>query len=256
MIIKELASRWMQMVAGAMTLALLLFLFASQALASRVEPEVVRGSPTCSDYSSGGTEFTIHGNERFGVEDSGPYTDGKFTVDVKFYDTPSGQEFDWTSNVEVDVVVAKGGSLASIYKYNPRVTSDTGLHAPFNDTRSLWYPSTYISFCYHPPQAKPVAESTTTTELVVETTQPTSLATTTTKPAEVLPTVVTTSVPTTSSTTPGAGPTTTKPAEVKGTEVLPFTGMTNETLWLLAVSLVAAGSTAVFSARKSRRDEE
>lgn len=253
---REMGSRSIPVMAGGLTLALLLFLVGGQALASHVQPEVVRGSPTCSDYSTG-TEFTISASERFGVADSGEYTDGTFTVNVTFHDTSSGQEFDWVADMEVDVIVAKGGSLASIYRYDPRVTSDRALHSPFNDTRSLWYPSTYISFCYHPPSAGPtVSEPTTTTELVVETTQPGVLATTTTSPAEVLPSVVTTSVPPSSSTTAAAGATTTSPAEVKGTEVLPFTGMADETLWILAISLVAAGSTAVFSARRSRQEDE
>lgn len=244
------AGRWSRGMLGLLTLALLLLLLAGTASAALVEPEVVRGSPTCGDYSANGTEFNIFGNERFQVEDSGLYTDGTLQVNVIFYDTPEGQEFDWSANLDIDVIVAKGGSLASIYRYDPPVKSDESLHSPFNDTRSLWYPSTYISFCYN-ASVKPVSGTTTTlgaptTQPSIATTQP-SMATTTTEAPGVLPTVATT--------IKSAVVTTSIPTEVKGTEILPYTGMSDDTLWVLGLGLLAAGATAVWSARGSRRDD-
>lgn len=244
---------------GALTLALLTLLLAGTALASHVEPEVVRGGPTCSDYSATGVEFTIHGNDWFGVEDSGTYTDGTLIVNVVFQKTERGQEFDWEANREIDVIVTRGGTPASIYRYDPPVSRDTGLHAPFNDTRSIWYASRYISFCYLEPEVKPLQpEETTTTAAVAATSQPkaettTTLAPTTTIEAEVLPSVVTTAPPT--STTKPAAAVTTAPPEVLDTEVLPFTGMSDDTLWLLGLGLIAAGTTAVVSTRSSRRED-
>lgn len=247
-------TRWSRGVLGITTLALLVLLIAGTASAAHVEPEVVRGSPTCGDFSSG-TEFNIFApNERFAISDSGTFSDGTLEVAVTFYDTPEGQEFNWSANLEVDVIVAKGGSLASIYRYNPAVKADTGLHSPFNDTRSLWYPSTYISFCYNAEMPPPA--QTTTTARVAATSQPKPETTITMAPtttAEVLPTVVTTAPPT-ATTKPGAA-VTTIPAEVLDTEVLPFTGMTDSTLWLLGLGLIAAGTTAVVSTRSSRRED-
>ncbi len=258
----EANSRIVPAIASIALLAmLLLIVLGGQASAARVDPEVVRGSPVCSDYSASGIEFTISASERFQESDSGQFTDGTLVVDVTFYQTSSGQEFDWSANLEVDVIVAKGGSLASIYRYAPPVTSDSGLHSPFNDTRSLWYPSTYISFCYLKPQAKPTVETTTTEATTTTiglkaTTTTIAQRATTTIPAEVLPSVVTTSSSTTSTTKPAGAVATTIPAEVKGTEVLPFTGMSDDMLWLLGLSLIAAGGLAVFSTYRSRRDEE
>lgn len=240
----------------------LAFLFGGRASATHVEPEEVRGSPSCSDYTNGGTEFIVTGSEWLHDDDNGRYTDGTFVVDLVFYPTDPGWLFDWSANLDVDVVVAKGGSNASVYVFDPALSSHTGLHGPFNDTDGRWYLANYISFCYQmPPATTTTAEvkpTTATTQPSVEDT--TTLATTTTKPAEVLPTVVTTSVPESTTTKPAeVTPTeasTTSTPEVLGTEVLPFTGMSSGTIWLLGLSLLAAGSAAVFSSRRSRQSEE
>ncbi|MGD2103051.1 MAG: hypothetical protein PVG83_12535 [Acidimicrobiia bacterium] len=80
-------------------------------------------------------------------------------------------------------------------------------------------------------------EETTTLAPTTTTLAPTT--TTTSIPTEVLPTVITTSTV----------------AEVGGIEELPFTGYSNGSLVILAVSLLATGALAVYGARGARSEE-
>jgi hypothetical protein len=235
-------------------LMLLLPIGGSVALGSSVEPETVVGNPICGDFTDGGTQFKIENPA------DGTYTDGVLTVDLEIYMTSEGEEFDWSCNFGVDVVVAKGGPGANVYRYDPIVTGDTGLHAPFNAESGEWYELSYISFCYFPD-----GDTTTTTEALdttttmessttmVETTTTevsTTEQTSTTIETEVLPTQVSTTIET--EVLPTQLTTSTTLAEVVAAEELPFTGVPALRLWVLGIALVGAGVTALGIARVER----
>jgi hypothetical protein len=111
------------------------------ATATHVAPTTVSGNPTCSQLVPGTTELKVEP-----VQD-GTFTDGTLTVTVDVRDTAAGQVFDWTSNIGVDAVFAKGGNTGNLYLYSPEATSDTGLHAPANRSGN-WAGLSHISFCY------------------------------------------------------------------------------------------------------------
>jgi hypothetical protein len=111
----------------------------------------------------------------------GTFSDGTLTVTIDVRDTAAGQVFDWTSNIGVDVVIAKGGPNANVYTYVGESTGDTGLHAPANASGKFAGLS-HISFCYdadQPPTTPTTTPtSTTTTTETPSTTTPTSTSTT------------------------------------------------------------------------------
>ena len=153
------------------------------ASATHVAPTQAPGNPACPP-----------GTITLKVEPvaDGTFSDGVLTVTIDVRDTAGGQVFDWTSNIGVDQVIAKGGPNANIYTYSPEATSDTGLHAPVNPNNDRFFGLSHISFCYD-------VEVTTTTP---PTTAPTTTSTTTTVPPTTVP-------PSTSTTTAGSTSTTT-----------------------------------------------
>jgi hypothetical protein len=111
---------------------------AATALAAHVNPTTVAGNPACPP---GTTELKVQP-----VAD-GTFSDGTLTVTIDVRDTAAGQVFDWTSNIGVDQVIAKGGPSGNVYAYDPEATGDTGLHAPALRSGN-WAGLTYVSFCY------------------------------------------------------------------------------------------------------------
>lgn len=233
------------------------------ASAALIEPETVEGNPTCGDFTDGGIEFKIEKSAELSPGDSGQYTDGLLVVDLTIRNTEQGPVFDWVTNFGVDVVVAKGGPMANVYRYDPIETADSGLHAPLNDGSGKWYGLSHVSFCYLKGNATTTTttttlETTSTESKVSSTTEsPTTstpakttsteeavqaISTTTSTTLLVLPTQITA---TTAPTATSAAPTTTTTLA----ETLPFTGMSSPTLWVLAVSLLGAGVTALLIAR-------
>jgi hypothetical protein len=140
---------------------------AATAFAEHVTPVTVAGNPSCP---AGTTELKIEP-----VAD-GTFTDGTLTVTIDVRNTAAGQVFDWTSNIGVDAVIAKGGSSGNVYTYVGEATSDTGLHAPANRSGSFAGLS-HISFCY---DVEPPTTTTTTTTTDPKTTTTTDPKTTTT----------------------------------------------------------------------------
>ena len=145
------------------------------ASATHVNPTQAPGNPSCP---AGTTTLKVEP-----VAD-GTFTDGTLTVTIDVRDTAAGQVFDWTSNIGVDRVIAKGGNTANIYTYDPPAesTGDTGLHAPANASGKFAGLS-HISFCYDageppttapPTTTPPSTSSTTTTETPSTSTPPTS----------------------------------------------------------------------------------
>jgi len=134
-----------QLLAGgaaiATAVAVGLAIVALPATATHVTPETVAGNPTCSDLVPGTTELKVEP-----VAD-GTFSDGTLTVTIDVRSTADGQVFDWTSNIGVDAVFAKGGPNGNLYLYDPEATVDTGLHAPANRS-GAWAGLSHISFCY------------------------------------------------------------------------------------------------------------
>ena len=126
------------------------------ASATHVEPETVAGNASCP---AGTTTLKVEP-----VAD-GTFSDGTLTVTIDVRATAAGQVFDWTSNIGVDQVIAKGGNASNVYTYVPESTGDTGLHAPVNRSGSFAGLS-HISFCYdagEPPTTTPPTTTPSTT---------------------------------------------------------------------------------------------
>src|SRR5215216_5721047 len=128
-------------------------------LASHVAPVFVPGNPSCPP---GTIELKVEPAIQGDPIVDGTYSDGVLTVTIDVRDTADGQVFDFTANIGIDVVIAKGGSNANVYTYVPDVTSDTGLHAPLNTT--TYFDLSHISFCYdiEPPTNTPTPTDTPT----------------------------------------------------------------------------------------------
>jgi hypothetical protein len=159
-------------------------------------PALVAGNPTCGDLAPGTTELRIEP-----VAD-GTFTDGALTVTVDVRDTIDGPVFDFTSNLGIDVVIAKGGPNANAYSYSPEATADTGLHAPVNS--GLFFSLTSVAFCYDfdPPTPTPTATESptpTATETPTPTATPTETASSTAT-STATPTVTVSPTPTVTAT--------------------------------------------------------
>jgi hypothetical protein len=146
------------------------------ASATHVSPTTAPGNPACPP---GTTTLKVEP-----VAD-GTFTDGTLTVTIDVRDTAAGQVFDWTSNIGVDQVIAKGGPNANIYTYVGESTGDTGLHAPANASGKFAGLS-HISFCYDADQP-PTTPPTTTPPTTTPPTTPTSTSITTETPTTSTP---------------------------------------------------------------------
>jgi LPXTG-motif cell wall-anchored protein len=192
--------------------------------ATHVTPTQVPGNATCP---AGTTELKVEPVE------SGTESDGTLTVTL----VVTGNTFDWTSNIGVDVVIVKGGNASNVYDYRPgESTGDTGLHAPANASGGFAGLS-HVSFCYDVEQPTTSTTSTSTTS-----TSTTSTSTTSTTVAD---TTSTTMGATTSSA--GVSPTTVPPPGE-----LPRTGSTTGPMLGLGAALLAGGAGLVGFARRFR----
>ena len=68
------------------------------------------------------------------------------SVTITVTKTVYGEEFQWSSDVEISRVVAKGGPVSNIYKYPSGSYGDSGLHAPLNENSGEWYGLSHITF--------------------------------------------------------------------------------------------------------------
>ena len=124
------------------TLVMLVWaIFSTPALATHVEPVLQPSNPPCP---AGTTELKVE------PVAAGQYTDGTLTVNITLVTLANGPGFNWTSNIGVDAVIAKGGPDGNVYTYNPEATSDTNLHAPLGagPGGSQFFGLSHISFCY------------------------------------------------------------------------------------------------------------
>jgi hypothetical protein len=170
------SSIWRSLVIGLATIAGVVGLFTVlPASAEHVNPTTVPGNASCP---AGTTTLKVEP-----VAD-GTFTDGTLTVTIDVRTTAGGQVFDWTSNIGVDQVIAKGGNASNLYTYDPESTADTGLHAPANRSGGFAGLS-HISFCYDageppttaPPTTAPPTTTTPSTSTPSTTVAPTSTST-------------------------------------------------------------------------------
>ena len=225
---------------------------AFSAVADHVSPTFASGNPSCP---AGLNELKVE-----------PVADGDYDDDD---DTPGplevtvtvdegAQEFDWTSNIGVDVVIVKGGPNAHIYSYSPESSGDTNLHAPLNAEGSgEWYGLSHISFCYDVENTPSPSPSVSPSETETPGTSPSpsvSPSETETPGTSPSPTVSPTE---TEPETPGStiSPVVTTSPRVLGNKVLGNTGADVRNLIYLAFALIAMGLLAYTVARRSTKSE-
>jgi len=230
-----------------LVLAILVF-GAFTAVADHVTPAFQAGNPSCP---AGLNELKVDPGADGNYSDN----DGPLTVTVTVDE--GAKEFDWTSNIGVDIVIVKGGPNANVYTYNPESTGDTNLHSPLNEDGSAgWYGLSHISFCYD-VETPPPSPSPSVSPSETETPTPTPSDTPTETPSEspspsVSPTETETETPGTPGTTVSPTSVTTSPS-VLGTKVLGNTGADVRNLIYLALALVAMGLLAYTVARRSTK---
>lgn len=161
------ASRLILALAAIAGLILATFYVVSPARGIHVTPVLVDDNKSCG-------QLNVVYDHEFKIE---PVTGGlkddpasDFEVTLTLNTTADGQTFDWVSNLPVDAVFAKGGPGGNLYVYPGGATSDTGLHAPGNDSGTAvstppWAGLSHISFCFNDvPEETPTPTPTPTPE--------------------------------------------------------------------------------------------
>lgn len=230
---------------------------AFNAAADHVDPTFAAGNPSCP---AGLNELKVDPPADGQFSDNKDETPGPLVVTLTVDE--GAKEFDWTSNIGVDVVIVKGGPNANVYTYSPESTGDTNLHAPLNEDGSDdWYGLSHISFCYdveNTPSPSPSA-SPSETETPGGSPSPSVSPSETETPGgspspSVSPTETETETPGTPGTTVSPTTVTTAPS-VLGTKVLGNTGTDVRNLIYLALALIAMGLLAYTVARRSTKSE-
>lgn len=137
-------SRLMLTIAAVSAIALSMIWLAGPVLATHVEPVLHEGNASCGALGDYDHEFKIEPVESGDFADP----DSDFEVTITVHDTADGQTFDFSANLGVDAVFAKGGDQGNLYIYDPAETEDDGLHAPVNDSGKFANLS-HISFCFN-----------------------------------------------------------------------------------------------------------
>lgn len=151
------ASRPTILLAALSAIALSMIWVMSPVFGTHVVPTLIEGNASCG-------QLDVAYDHEFKIEPvaSGDYDDpnSDFEVTITVHDTADGQTFDFSANLGVDAVFAKGGDAGNLYVYDPAETEDTGLHAPENASGDFANLS-HISFCFNEPpeeSASPSAE--------------------------------------------------------------------------------------------------
>jgi hypothetical protein len=137
-------SRLMLTIAAVSAIALSMIWLAGPVLATHVEPTLIEGNASCGELGDYDHEFKIEPVESGDFADP----DSDFEVTITVHDTADGQTFDFSANLGVDAVFAKGGDQGNLYVYDPAETADDGLHAPDNESGKFANLS-HISFCFN-----------------------------------------------------------------------------------------------------------
>jgi hypothetical protein len=239
-------------------------IFPTTAFATHVAPVQKTGNPTCGTLAPGTIELKVEP-----VAD-GTFSDGTLTVTIDVRDTPDGQVFDFTSNIGLDAVFAKGSNTGNLYTYDPpgpEAKADTGLHAPVNASGKFAGLS-HISFCYDKDVTTTTATTTSsTTATTTSSTTATTTSSTTTTPGGGGGGGTTTTPPSlTTTTSPTVGPTTVQPSETETEAVAPttvgpgklaFTGLEDIVpIGALALTLMTTGSGLLWAGARRRRSTD
>ncbi|MBN2566850.1 LPXTG cell wall anchor domain-containing protein [Candidatus Woesearchaeota archaeon] len=106
----------------------------------------VAGNPTCADLGYD-NEVKIEEPDDY----VGTWTyDGDWDLDghgTFLVSTGDETYFDWSSDIGISAVIAKGGDNANVYEYDPEATSDYGLHPPVNNGGNIAGIS-HITVCF------------------------------------------------------------------------------------------------------------
>jgi uncharacterized repeat protein (TIGR01451 family) len=129
--------------------SLLLPVMVTPASAAAVTPTVVDGNPTCGDLVPGSIELKFESPIQSGETTQSLILPGGAEWEVTIDVDDDIIFFDWSSNLGVDAVFAKGGSHGNLYLYAPPRLSDTDLNAPANASGGFAALS-HISFCHVP----------------------------------------------------------------------------------------------------------
>ena len=227
---------------------------AASATASYV---TMSGNPSCAELDASWTEHKI---------DKDPGTGDYFADSIKVKTTKATDgSLGWTSELDIDAVIVKGGDNANVYAYpdtdGADDKADAGLRPPTNpnggdDGDIKYYGFSHVSFCSGPPATVTVSETPSTpgvTETPAPAASPTpepevsaTAAPAPVAPAAVVPEVLETAVLGVSIEAPAPAPAPEVAAapQVAGVE-LAATGMSSATLAALAIALVLFGGVAL-----------
>ena len=114
---------------------------ATQMVSAAPTGTFIPGNPSCA----GGTKIDPVADGTYPVSFGG--FAGSITIDAS--STAAGPVFSFqTDNAShvVTAIVVKGGPNALLYTYSPGVSSDSGLHSPFNANSGKWYGLSHICF--------------------------------------------------------------------------------------------------------------
>jgi hypothetical protein len=203
------------------------------------------GNPTCADVAPAGVTWTEHKLDFDPA--AGSYESNGFKVTI----TKAGDgSLGWTSEVDVDAVIMKGGDNANVYAY-PGDTdlADSGLRTPENPNGndkggSKYYGISHVTFCSGPP-ATPSTPETPSTPGAPETpaspASPTPEVQAAAAPALAAPAAVVNEVPTEvlGVSFEAPAPAAAAPAQ------LAATGVSSATLATLAIALILFGGLAL-----------
>lgn len=114
---------------------------AAAASATTVTPTVFAGNVSCAEVNPAWSGVKAD------TPKSGVYSDGTLTATLTI---TGGTVVDWSTNIPIDAVIVKAGTLSNVYTYNPNATSDTGLVSPTNPNTESPYDVSHVEFCYGP----------------------------------------------------------------------------------------------------------
>ncbi|MFA6605204.1 MAG: hypothetical protein WCS88_04370 [Patescibacteria group bacterium] len=105
-------------------------------------PQFVEGNPSCNSLG--------YDNE-YKITPGDPYTyEPSEASNFVSISNLNGGQFDWSSTINIDAVIAKGGDNANVYSYDPASTGGSGLVTPLNGGDQIPNLS-HVSFCYNDP---------------------------------------------------------------------------------------------------------
>ena len=128
------------------------------------------GNPSCADVAPAGVTWTEH---KLDFDPEGTYAPNGLKVTI----TKGADGLGWTSELDVDAVIMKGGDNANVYFYaGDADLADSGLRTPVNpngnpDNGTKYYGISHVTFCSGPP-ATPSTPETPSTPGVTETPAP------------------------------------------------------------------------------------